>query len=84
MGGPFKCWNKPFHAKKGVNCCEFCNYCISHQVLNSQMKSFSSMVPTTFKNQQGPLEVPYMSSMSHTSGIDITSGIFALEFEESP
>jgi hypothetical protein len=25
-----------------------------------------------------------MSSMSHTSGIDTTSGSFALEYEESP
>jgi hypothetical protein len=43
------------------------------------MKSFSLMVPTTPKNQWGPLEVPYMSSMSHTSGIDIISGSFVLE-----
>jgi hypothetical protein len=32
------------------------------------MKSFSSMVPTTLEYQQGPLEAPYMSSMSHNNG----------------
>jgi len=42
------------------------------------------MVLTTFENQWGPLEAPYMSSMSHTSGIDPTDGSSTLEFEESP
>ncbi len=42
------------------------------------------MVLTILENQHGPLEAPYMSSMSHTSGIDIIGGSFALEFEESP
>ncbi len=39
---------------------------------------------TALKKQRGPLEVPYMSSMSHTSGIDLTNGTFASKFEESP
>jgi hypothetical protein len=42
------------------------------------------MVLTTPKNWRGPLEVPYMSSVSHTSGINTTSASFASKFEESP
>ncbi len=30
------------------------------------------------------MEAPYMSSMSHTSGIDRTNGSFASKIEESP
>jgi hypothetical protein len=47
------------------------------------MKSSSSMVPTTAKNQWGILKVLYMSSMSHTSGTDTINGRYALESEES-
>jgi hypothetical protein len=48
------------------------------------MKSFSLMVPIAPKNQRGPLKVPYMSSMSHTSGIDLTNGSYASKFDELP
>jgi hypothetical protein len=48
------------------------------------MKSFSLMVSTALENKWGPLEAPYMSSMSHTSDIDITNGSSASKFEESP
>ncbi len=40
------------------------------------------MVSIALKNWRGPLEAPYMSFMSHTSGIDITIGNFVFEFEE--
>jgi hypothetical protein len=68
-GWPSKCENKPFHAKKRVNNYGFRKYCISHQVSNSQMKSSSSMVLTIPKYWRGPLEVPYMSSMSHNNNV---------------
>lgn len=71
MGSPSKCWNKRFHVKKGANCCGFQTCYISHQVLNSRMKSFSLMVLVALENQWGPLEAPYMS---HMNGIDIISG----------
>jgi hypothetical protein len=48
------------------------------------MKSSSLMVPTTPKTWQGLLEAPYMSSMSHTSGIDTIGGSSISKFEESP
>ncbi len=47
------------------------------------MKPFGLMVPTTLENWQGFLEAPYMSSMSHTNGIDINDGIFAWKYEKS-
>jgi hypothetical protein len=47
------------------------------------MKSSSLMVLIILKNQWGPLEAPYMSSMSHISGINTTSGSSTLEFKES-
>jgi hypothetical protein len=48
------------------------------------MKSFSSMVSIVLENQWGPLEAPYMSSMSHTNDTDTTNGNSASKFEESP
>ncbi len=39
---------------------------------------------TTPKKQRDPLEVPYMFSMSHTSGINPTNGSSTSTFEESP
>jgi hypothetical protein len=49
------------------------------------MKSFSSMVPTTFEYQQGPLVAPYISSMSHNSGgvIDLEEKYIS-EFKNTP
>jgi hypothetical protein len=47
------------------------------------MKSSSSMVPITFENRWGLLEVPYMSSMSHTSGTNTIVGSSTLEYDES-
>jgi len=46
------------------------------------MKSSSSMVPITFENRWGLLEVPYMSSMSHTSGTNIIISSSTLEYDE--
>ncbi len=69
-GWPSKCENKPFHAKKGVNNYGFHSYCISHQVSNFQMKSSSSMVLIIPKYWRGPLEVSYMSSMSHNNSVN--------------
>ncbi len=83
-GWPSKCRNKPFHARKGVNNYGFCNYCISHQVSNSQMKSSNSMVLTTPKYWRGPLEVSYMSSMSHNNDVKtIFKGKSIFESKES-
>jgi hypothetical protein len=48
------------------------------------MKSFSSMVLTAPKYQQGPLEVPYMSSMSHTNGTNTTNVSSISKSKESP
>jgi hypothetical protein len=49
------------------------------------MKSSNSMVPTTFEYQQGPLVVPYISSMSHNSGGVINLGEKSIsKFEKSP
>jgi len=42
------------------------------------------MVLTVPKNRWGPLEAPYMSSMSHTSDINIIGSSYASKFEESP
>jgi hypothetical protein len=42
------------------------------------------MVPTTPKNQWGPLEASYMSSMYHTSGTDTIDGSSISKYEESP
>ncbi len=42
------------------------------------------MVPTAFKYRRGPLEVPYMSSMSHNSDAKtIYRGKFISKFEKS-
>ncbi len=82
-GRSSKCWNKPFHVIKGVNCCGFCSYYISHQVLNSWMKSSNWMVLITPENWRSFLEAPYMSSMSHTSGTYTTGRSSTLKFEES-
>jgi len=47
------------------------------------MKSSILMVSTTPENQRGPLEAPYMSSMSHTSGTNIINGNSTSESKES-
>jgi hypothetical protein len=46
------------------------------------MKSSILMVLTTFENRRGPLEAPYMSSMSHTSGTNIIDGNSTSESKE--
>ncbi len=62
----------------------FHSYCISHQVSNSQMKSSNSMVLIIPKYWQGPLKVPYMSSMFLNNSAKIgCKGKSTFEFEES-
>jgi hypothetical protein len=57
---------------------------IAHQVSNPQMKSSNLMVPITPKYWQGPLEVPYMSSMFLNNGVEIgCKGKSTFESDES-